>query len=95
MKIAITGCNGSVGKRVVLAALQQNHSVVGVDRIPTPIEEHGEKFTYIQVDLHDFDATLKAMEGCEGVVHLAGHRNPGDYLVTTHNRCVLRVGSSK
>jgi nucleoside-diphosphate-sugar epimerase len=38
--------------------------------------------------LHDFDATLKALEGCDGVIHLAGHRSPGDYKATTHNRYV-------
>ena len=99
MKIVVTGSNGSVGKRVVLAALRHGYSVVGIDVAEHPniaedsdviksdFEEH---FLYVKTDLHDFEETLKVLResGCDGIVHLAGIRNPGDYLVTTHNRFV-------
>ncbi|KAJ2998817.1 hypothetical protein NUW54_g7000 [Trametes sanguinea] len=34
MRLAVTGCNGSVGTRVVLAALEAGHTVVGIDAVP-------------------------------------------------------------
>src|SRR5882762_11144626 len=34
MKIAVTGCNGLVGRRVVICALAQGHVVLGIDYTP-------------------------------------------------------------
>ncbi|KAF7327799.1 NAD-binding protein [Mycena kentingensis (nom. inval.)] len=91
-KIAVTGSNGSVGKRVVLAAIQRGYHVVAIDRSPLATvdgREFGEHFTFLQTDLTDFDATLKALAGCESIVHLAAFHNPGDYKVQTHNANVV------
>lgn len=88
MKIAVTGCNGRVGKRVVALALRQGHNVIGIDRRAVADDEKGahSQFTFIEVDLKDYEITLEVLEGCEGVVHLAAFPDPGDYTVTTHNR---------
>lgn len=86
MKIAITGCNGSVGKPVVALSLKQGHSVVGIDVVEVAIttgSDHG--FTFLRVDLTDYDATLEALRGCDAVIHLAALPNPGDYKVIVHN----------
>ncbi|KAK1218848.1 hypothetical protein PQX77_018464 [Marasmius sp. AFHP31] len=77
MKIAVTGSNGSVGKRVVALALKRGHTVVGIDIGPTPAladdcQEFQTKFKYTQVDITDYNDTLKALESVEAVVHLAG-----------------------
>ena len=87
MKIAVTGCNGAVGRAVVEQALKQGFEVVGIDLGEAPADElasrHG--FQYIQADLCDYDANLKAFAGCDAVVALAARPNPGDYVWQTHN----------
>lgn len=96
MRIAVTGCNGSIGSRVVLAALAQGHTVVGIDSAPLPdvlkplLPEQGPveqptKFAFHQADLRDYDTGLGLLRGCEGIVHLAAMRTPGDYVVASHN----------
>ena len=88
MRIAITGCSGGIGKRVVRRALAQNFVVVGIDKnAPNPSDSfsHEGAFSFIEVDLTNYEATLKAVEGCEGIVHLAAIPQPRDYGVTTHN----------
>ena len=92
MKVAVTGCNGSVGKPVVALALKRGLTIVGIDRTPPPSDAYTDsQFTFIQVDLTDYDKVLKVLEGCDGVIHLAAHRNPGDYKVETHNKCDSRI----
>lgn len=91
MKIAITGCNGRIGRRVVLKALEQEqHTVVGIDIDSAALhDDHLQyahaRFTFVQVDLRDYGKTYAALEGCEGVVSLAGIPDPGDYVAETHN----------
>ncbi len=90
MKIAVTGCNGSVGTRVVLAALAQGHTVVGIDSAPVPdalthLDVDAGQFAFHRADLREYDAGLRLLEGCDAVVHLAAMRTPGDYVVAAHN----------
>ncbi|TFK40024.1 hypothetical protein BDQ12DRAFT_680232 [Crucibulum laeve] len=95
MKLAVTGYNGSVGKRVVALALKRGHTVVGIDRTSPqdadlpPSGKNGSSFSYHQADLTDFDAALKLLAGCDGVIALAALRNPTDYKVATHNNNVV------
>ena len=72
MKIAITGCNGSVGKRVVLLALARGHTVAGIDHVDLAVPIDSERFQFMKVDLRDYEETLKCLAGCEAIVHLAG-----------------------
>ncbi|KAI0067247.1 NAD(P)-binding protein [Artomyces pyxidatus] len=97
MKIVVTGCNGCVGRRVVIHALQAGHTVIGLDTSPlTPAEDeviaqNAARLTFAQLDLRDFNVTLETFRRCEpdGVVHLASHPNPTDYLVKSHNDNVV------
>ncbi|KAI0671422.1 NAD(P)-binding protein [Trametes maxima] len=99
MKLAVTGCNGSVGTRIVLAALQQGHTVLGLDTVPCsePLatlllrktDDGAPPFVFNRVDLTDFDAALAALDGSEGIVQLAAVRTPADYKVQTHNTNVV------
>lgn len=92
MRVAILGCAGSVGKRVVFRALDQGHTVVGVDLASTyGSMEHdsNSEFTYTKLDLREYDQVLKVLHGCHAVVQLAALRNPGDYAVQTHNTWVF------
>ncbi|KAJ6544788.1 hypothetical protein DFH09DRAFT_1172756 [Mycena vulgaris] len=91
-KIAITGSSGSVGKRAVLRALQHGYHVVGIDHSPLATaddRDHGDNFSFLQVDLKDYNETLKALEGCEAIIHLAAYPQPGDYKVIVHNSNVV------
>ncbi|KAF8962736.1 NAD(P)-binding protein [Flammula alnicola] len=83
MKVAVAGCNGRVGRRVVKLALERGNTVVGIDLVQQP------EYTFKQADLQDFDAVLAVLEGCDAVVNLAGHPNPVDYQVKAHNSNVV------
>ncbi|KAJ6577214.1 hypothetical protein B0H19DRAFT_1118688 [Mycena capillaripes] len=91
-KIAVTGSNGSVGKRVVLRALQHGYHVIGIDNSALDTADGrdlGSNFSFLQADLRDYNETLKAFEGCEAIIHLAAYRQPGDYKVIVHNSNVV------
>jgi NAD+ dependent glucose-6-phosphate dehydrogenase len=60
-KIAVTGSEGTIGKRLC-ADLARDHEVVRIDVHGAPV----------QADVRDFDALVDALRGCETVVHLAG-----------------------
>lgn len=94
MKIAVTGCNGSVGKRVVIRLLESKYRVLGIDISPPDHSDAANlstDFSFLALDLKDYAATLTALTGCDAVVHLAAFRDPGDYQVATHNRCLNTV----
>lgn len=92
MKILLTGCNGSVGRRVVLRALKEGHQVKGVDWVELPDHDdviqanRNPNFSFTKADLREYDTALSLLEGCDAVIHLAAYRNPGDYVWKTHNR---------
>ncbi|EJD06878.1 NAD-binding protein [Fomitiporia mediterranea MF3/22] len=96
MKIAVTGCNGRVGRRVVIHCLNEGHSVVGVDFSDPPLDdvavrratEH-EAFSFVKTDLREYDEVVKVLRGCDAVAHLAAFPNPGDGKVQTHNSNVV------
>jgi nucleoside-diphosphate-sugar epimerase len=74
VRIAVTGSAGKVGRAVVARARAEGHAVVEVDR---------------PVDVTDHDALLRAVEGCDAIVHLAAYANPtGRPGHVTHNNNV-------
>ncbi|KAK7690556.1 hypothetical protein QCA50_005654 [Cerrena zonata] len=91
MKLAVTGCTGRVGKRVVLAALRAGHRVIGLDsRRDADLEfSNNPNFSFSEVDLRNYDDTLKALQDVEGVVQLAAVPTPEDYIVHAHNSNVV------
>lgn len=60
-KIAVTGAAGNIGSRLS-DDLARDHEVVRIDIKGTPEP----------VDVLDFEAFMRALRGCETVVHLAG-----------------------
>ncbi|PFH52916.1 hypothetical protein AMATHDRAFT_55784 [Amanita thiersii Skay4041] len=83
MKLAVTGSNGLIGKCVVTLALERGHQVVGIDWTPKPNIEN-DRYTFVQTDLHDYEAAKKSLEGCDGVIHLAAIV-VGGYEANCHN----------
>lgn len=65
MKIAITGGNGFIGKRLISLLQSDGHEVVSIDtNSETPL------------DITDKQALIKACEGCTSIIHLAAeHRD--------------------
>lgn len=91
MKIAITGCNGCVGRRVVFWVLKEGHTVVGADCVIAQDTDFYDNpaFSFHPVDLKDFDATLKVFEGCDAIIQLAAFAQPMDYKTKVHNDNVV------
>jgi nucleoside-diphosphate-sugar epimerase len=97
--LAILGCAGSVGTRVVLRALQNGYKVLGIDIAPSfPTTEElshitsNPDFTYASLDVRDYEALLEPLRGCDAIILLAAtFRNPGDYAVQTHNGYVVTL----
>ncbi|KAG1743014.1 NAD(P)-binding protein [Suillus lakei] len=87
MKIAITGCNGGVGRRVVLWVLKEGHTVVGTDCVTAQDTDFYDNpaFSFHQVDLKDFDLALKVFEGCDAIIQLAAFAQPMGFKVKVHN----------
>jgi UDP-glucose 4-epimerase len=86
MRIAVTGGNGRIGTAVIQLAIAQGHSVVNIDRLPK--EANIPSVTYQQVDSTDYEALQNALQGCDGLIHLAAIAAPGrhpDHIVHNNN----------
>ena len=94
MKLAITGSNGSIGRRVVIAALQAGHTVLGIDIGQTAYDSEVvsySSFTFRSADLRNYEEALEVLRGSEAVVHLAAVPTPEDYVVKCHNTYVYTI----
>src|SRR5579884_3125979 len=60
-KIAVTGANGTIGSRLC-ADLASDREIVRIDL----------RDADVNANVRDFDAMLRALAGCETVIHLAG-----------------------
>lgn len=97
MKITVAGCNGRVGRRVVKAALERGHTVLGLDVVepaPSGLFSHADspwlkskspQYTFQKANLLDFEVVHKLLAGSDAVINLAASPNPLDYKVHTHN----------
>lgn len=73
-KILVTGGAGFIGSHVVRALLGGGHHVVVLDDFSSGKRQnipHGASIDVVEGDVADKATTLKAMQGCEYVVHLA------------------------
>jgi nucleoside-diphosphate-sugar epimerase len=92
MKLAITGCNGAVGRQVVALALKRGHSIVGIDYRSAGASMHP-NFTFVQADLRVYEKALSTLQGCDGVIHLAALLPFGNSDADIHNRCEVTIGT--
>jgi UDP-glucose 4-epimerase len=77
MKIAVTGGNGRLGRVLVYKLLDHNHDVLSLDWAGPPTRDGQEKF--IQIDLSNLDAVIKACRGCDAIIHLAAILDPENH----------------
>ena len=75
MKVLVTGGTGFVGANVVRHLLARGDEVVCLVRKPNLCLE-GLPVTLVSAPLSDVDALAAAMDGCEGVYHVAGIFDP-------------------
>ncbi len=76
MKVLVTGATGFVGANVVRHLLARGDEVVCVVRKPNLCVE-GLPVTLAKVALDDEDGLARTMEGCDGILHVAGTFDPG------------------
>lgn len=69
MRVLVTGTGGRVGRRLVAALRGAGHWVRGLDVVPAPPDQAPDDL--ITGSLDDEDALERAVEGVEGVIHLA------------------------
>jgi nucleoside-diphosphate-sugar epimerase len=69
MRILVTGATGVYGRSVVERLVRAGHEVVAMARHAPRALPHGVRFA--QGDVGRTDDVLRAMDGCEAVVHLA------------------------
>jgi hypothetical protein len=77
MKIAVTGASGFIGSRLVKLLQDEGHRVVALTRNEIQSRPIFPKTLFPAVDLVQYDPYrlddwARALEGCNGVVHLAG-----------------------
>ncbi|MDW5327539.1 NAD(P)-dependent oxidoreductase [Plantactinospora sp. KLBMP9567] len=90
MRIAVTGGAGTVGRSVVGHALAEGHTVVEIDRPSAPAAGTDRPAGPVRrpADVTDYPALLRALDGCEALVHLAAYPKPWDepdHVVHNHN----------
>ena len=72
-KIVVTGGSGKAGRAVVKDLLEHGYEVLNVDLVPSPET----LAPFLKIDLTDLGQTFEALQGADGVVHLAAIPAPG------------------
>lgn len=101
MKLFVTGASGFLGKYVVAEALRRGHQVVAVVRPATAITAIGwsqhPNVKFVRLDLRRRAGIAEALQGIDGVVHLAASK-AGDFyaqfggtVLTTENLLTAMV----
>jgi nucleoside-diphosphate-sugar epimerase len=84
MHVLVTGASGLIGSHIMIALLEQGHTVTATDINPLPqvvlekVDPFADKITFAAGDLTDcgFVDTLYASSGYDGVAHIGGIRSP-------------------
>jgi len=74
MKIAVTGGNGRFGRVVVRLLKNGGHDVLNIDQAAS--ERHNSDVPFFAANMRDLDALTNALQGHDGVVHLAAIPSP-------------------
>ena len=80
-KIFVTGASGFIGSHCVIDLLEHGYQVVGTIRdtsrektlrkIFSKLKLDNDKVNFKKADLRDVEAVLSAMDGCDGIFHVA------------------------
>jgi nucleoside-diphosphate-sugar epimerase len=84
MRIAVTGGRGLMGGFLCTYAAAQGHEITSIDNRPAATAVDG--VTPVVADVTDYEEFLAAIEGCDGLIHLAAYPSPtGRPPHITHN----------
>lgn len=79
MRWLVTGGAGYIGSHVVHALLAADQEPCVVDDLSTGVRSRvPSTVQFMQADIRDAGALLDAMDGCDGVIHLAGRKSVGE-----------------
>jgi nucleoside-diphosphate-sugar epimerase len=87
-RIAVTGAAGRVGRGVLELLCRRGTSVVAIDSVAPARQDLNDGITWAQTDITDYAALIKALDGCDGLVHLAAIPSPRraeDAIVHSNN----------
>lgn len=78
MKIAVTGGNGDMGRNLIPYLLEQNHTVVSIDRTvaSTFPATYTPGLSSMVADTRNFGELVASLRGCDALIHLAAIRSP-------------------
>lgn len=77
MRIAVTGGNGDLGRRLTPYLLEQGHAVISIDRgLPPALPIFPGDIRYLIADTTNFGEFVGSIRGCDAVIHLAAIRSP-------------------
>jgi len=77
MRIAVTGGNGDMGHNLIPYLIEQNHTVVSMDRSLPATRTPGVES--LIADTRDFGQFVASIRGCDALIHLAAIRAPGNH----------------
>jgi nucleoside-diphosphate-sugar epimerase len=78
MRIAVTGGRGRMGLALCAIAVKQGHEVVSIDNRPVEVDAaHDPGLRQVTVDVTSYDEVVGALDGSDGVIHLAAFPSPG------------------
>lgn len=79
MRWLVTGGAGYIGSHIVHALLTTDIEPVVIDDLSTGLKSRvPSSVSFMQADIRDPGALCDAMEGCDGVIHLAGRKAVGE-----------------
>ena len=86
MRVALTGGSGGIGRAIAAELLRRGDSVVSIDRA-APAEAEA-NLRFVEADIADYEALVKAFAGCEALIHMAAIPSPmrhADHIVHNNN----------
>ena len=72
MKIALIGCTGAIGQRILSEALSRGHHVTVITRNPSHVNQHHENLRAVKGDILDPESIAEATSGHEVVISAYG-----------------------
>lgn len=75
MRLAIVGASGQTGTRIIDAALERGHAVIGVARSPEKIGQRHERLEVRRADVFDAASLTRALAGADAVLTSIGKTN--------------------
>lgn len=69
LNIVVTGASGLIGSAVCKLAIDEGHTVLGVDRVECSLRHAN--FTFKLIDTTDYQHFMDVTRGCDAMIHLA------------------------